>query len=358
MIKYFNIHDLVKIKIQTNINSKMDFALKLFREFEERFLEDNDVDIFIYDYFERPDLKNHNYLDIPDEKICFNFIDKPLIMYCDRYIISLNFLVELVLLGKGYSFIHSAAVRYGGKNYLFPAFGGVGKTTLASAVLDNGGKLFGDDMVIVGEREILSFPKDFAVYLYHLDVLKIRDKGIMIELMRIERLNRLFNSKIGKSLVSAVNYFLIKIGYIPMSPEGILDFVTKGGYALVPPKKVFGGDCIVKRGGIDEVYYLSRTDVPEITVEKIDFDLANICTYTALMEWPQSVDLLLRYSVQSDFSLDAIYNQIYNLFRRTFARHKCHQIKIPNDLDNLTFQKQLISYFRKQSGAENCANAT
>lgn len=365
---YFNIHDLVRIKVQTSIDSKVDVALKHFREFEEQRLDDKDVDLFIYDYSECPSFKDYsvvseceysdNWLNVPDERFCFNFVDRPLVVYCDSYKIPLTFLVELVLLSKGYSLIHSAAVRYNKKNYLLVGFGGVGKTTIVSAIIDDGGKLFGDDIVIVNGKEVLSFPRDFAIYPYHLEVLKIRDKEVLSEFGRIKQLNRLFKSGMGRALISMMNSFLTRRGYVAVAPGRILNFVTKEGYVSVSPKKIFGADCIAERGRIDDVYYLSRADVPELTVEKINFDLAKNCAYTLLYEWHQSMPLLSIYSGLSDFSLDPIYNQIYNLFRRAFTRHKCRQIKIPNNLDNLTFQKQLISYFRKRSGAENYANAT
>lgn len=361
---YFNIHDLVRIKVQTSIDSKVDGALKHFREFKEQRLDDKDVDLFIYDYSECPSFKDYsvisgceysdNWLNTPDERSCFNFVDKPLIVYCDSYRIPLTLLVELVLLSKGYSLIHSAAVRYNKKNYLLAASAGVGKTTIVSAIIDDGGELFGDDFVIVNGKEVLSFPRDFAVYPYHLEVLKIKDKKVLGEIRRIKQLNRLFRSGMVWALISRMNSFLTKRGYVAVTPSRILwilNFVTKGGHVSVSPKKIFGADCIAERGRIDDVYYLSRADVPELTTEKINFDLAKTCAYTLLYEWRQSMPMLSVYSGLSDFSLYSIYDRIYDLFRRAFKRHKYRQIKIPTNLDNLTLQKQLISYLRNRSGS-------
>ena len=355
MITYFNIHDLVKIKIRTKINSKIDIALKHFREFEEQFLDDKNIDIFIYDYSECPTFKNYdviskyyyhsnNYLNILDEKICFNFIDKPLTVYCDSYIIPLNFLVELVLLRKNHSLIHSAAVQYNNKNYLFTAFGGIGKTTLVSAVIDKGGRLFGDDMVIVNEKEVLSYPLDFSVYPYHLGILKIKDKKMINELKKIKLLDNVFKSRISKLLIFIIN-LMRKRGYISVPPRRIFNFIEKGGYISVPPRRIFNSNCIAEKGQIGEIYYLSRVknDLSKITIEKIDpIDLAKICTNILFQEWHQSMLILYVYSGVSKFSLDSIYNKISTLFRRIFTQHECHQIKIPNKLNNLIYQKQLM----------------
>ena len=348
LIKYFNIHNLVKIKIQSNINLKIEETFIHLREFEETFLDDKDIDIFIYDYSKCPNFKtpialsnyyyySDNYLNIPDERFCFNFIDKPLVMYCDNYRIPLKFAVELILLNEGYSFMHSAAVEYTGKNYLFPAFGGIGKTTTVAAIVYSGGKLFGDDLNIVNERKILSCPIDFAVYPYHLDILKIKNKKIEFEFKKTKILDNITNN------LKGYNVRVIKL------IELIINSI-KTPYVNVPPKRIFGENCIVEKGQIDEIYYLCRVEnnLPEITVERIDPDnLADLCSNILLQEWHGSMSILYTYSGLSTFSLNSLFSKIKNIFGRTFMHYECYQIKIPNDLDNLTYQKQLVSYLNK-----------
>ena len=349
IIKYFNIHNLVKMRVQSNINLKRDTILAHLREAEVPFLDDKDIDIFMYDYSKCPNFENsialsnyyyysNNYLNIPDERFCFNFIDNPLIVYCDDFRMPLNLIVELVLLNRGYSLIHSAAVRYNGKNYLFPAFGGVGKTTTVSAMVYNGGKLFGDDMNIINEREILNYPSDFSVYPYHLDILKIKDKRIKYKFKKTEILDNITN-------------FLKKYNF-RVSKLLILIFNSmKKKCVNVPPKEIFGENCIAKKGQIDEICYLYRVenDLPEITVERIDANnLAEICTNILFQEWHESMLILYTYAGLSAFSLNSLFSEIKNIFGRTFMRHECYQLKIPNNLDNLTYQKQLISYLKKE----------
>lgn len=343
--KYFNIHNLVRIKIQSRLYPKIDEILHQLREFEEPFLDDKDIDIFIKDYSKCPKIKNpvvlseyyyysNNYLNIPTEKYCFNFIDIPLVIYCDGFRIPLNFLVELILLRKGYSLIHSAAAEYQERCCLFPSFGGVGKTATISSILFNAGKLFGDDMTIIKTREILSYPMDFSVYPYHLDILKIKDKRIKYRFKKTRILNNItnalkrYNWKIGKLLILIINSM-------------------KTLCVNVPPKDIFGTNCIVRKGRIDEVYYLSKEEnsLSKIAIVNIDSNnLAEICTNILFQEWYQSMRFLYTYSGLSNFSLSSLFSEIRNIFRDTFMRYNCYQIKIPNSLDNLTYQKQLISY--------------
>jgi len=345
MIKYFNIHNLVKIRVQSNIPSKMATVLAQLREFEESLVDDKEIDIFIHDYSEPPNFKNpivlsnyyyysNNYLNIPKERFCFNVVDKPFEVYCNNFTIPLNLIVELVLLNKGYSFIHSAAVKYNGENYLFPAFGGIGKTTIVSALVHSSGKLFGDDMNIINNREVLSYPSDFTVYPYHLDILKIKNKKIEYQFKKTESLNKItnflerYNFKISKLLILIWNSM-------------------KTEYVNVPPKKIFGENCIMEKGQINEVYYLYRVEnnLSEIIFERINSnDLAEICANILFQEWHHAMRVLYTYGGLSTFSLNLLFNKIRDMFRQTFMRYECYQIKIPNNLDNLTYQKQLISY--------------
>lgn len=349
MAKYFNIHNIVRIKIQSSSYLKYEQAAYQLREFEKPLLEDKDIELFIYDYSECPVLKNptvlsnyyyysDNYLNVPCEKLCFNFIDTPLIVYCDDFRISLNFLIELSLLRKGYSFIHAAAVEYHGKNYLFPAFGGVGKTTTVASLLFDGGRLFGDDINIVKQKEVLSYPMDFSVYPYHLDILKFKDRKVEYQFKKTKILDgitnklRRYSFRVSKLLILILNSL-------------------KTPYVNIPAKDIFGKDCIKEKGQIDEVYYLTRVggDLSEISVQQIDSDkLAEIGTNVLLQEWHGAMNLVYTYSGLSSFSLHSLFIKIRDIFRGTFQNYQCYQIKIPATLDNLNYQEQLISYFNKR----------
>lgn len=347
--KCFNINNLVNIKVESNIELKMGTIMAHWREFEVESLNDDTIDIFIYDYSNCPNLKNpivlsnhyyysDNYLNIPSDRFCFNIIDSPFILYCDNILLPLNLLVELVLLNKGYTLLHSAAVQYNGKNYLFPSFGGVGKTTTVSAVVYDGGKLFGDDMNIINEMDILCYPLDFSVYPYHLGILKIKNKKVEFGFKKTKILDKItnylrrYNCRVSKLLI-----LILKSMKTP--------------YANVSPKKIFGETCIVERGGIDEIYYLYRVEnnLPEITVERIDANnLTEMCTNILLQEWHGPMSVLYTYSGLSAFSLNSLFSEIEDIFRHTFIQHDCYQIKIPNNLDNLTYQKQLTSYLNSK----------
>lgn len=67
--------------------------------------------------------------------------------------------LQMKLLDKGFSLIHSACVAKNGKGLMFSASSDTGKTTTAlHFVIDSGYNLLGDDMVITNGKNIFSFP--------------------------------------------------------------------------------------------------------------------------------------------------------------------------------------------------------
>jgi hypothetical protein len=149
--KYYDIHGLVKIKISTNSESIQTEAIAHLREFTTSKIDDDQLDIIILDYSQRISLESpviisdyyyyaNNWLHVPSKSLCFNLVNKQIVLYSDRFNLPINILVEIILLRQGYTLIHSAGFSYNGKSYLVPTFGGVGKTTTLAKVVENGGK--------------------------------------------------------------------------------------------------------------------------------------------------------------------------------------------------------------------------
>jgi hypothetical protein len=354
IVMYFNVHDIVKLKIQTNIKQKIFDILAFFREFKESFSSDeNDIDIAISDYYLHPRFREYmtisessklylyknNWLDIPQDNVCFNLLDKPLKIFYNTFSpLPLTFLMELILLDKGYTFIHAASVEKDGEAYLFPAFPGAGKTFLVSLLLKNREdcKLLGDDLVIINKKEVLSFPRDFAVYPYHLDILRVKDKNAIRKLTIIKLLNTLYNSKFNKLLVAMISDFIEKIGFNSDEFKNIFGLI-KASHARIPPRELFSNHSIGKRGDLRGIYYLSKVSdrsLSKVTIEEINAtELARICTYIMLHEWGQVMSILTIYCGLSEFSLYSFFTKINDLLNRIFAQHRCYQIKVPIKLD-------------------------
>jgi len=344
IIKNFNIHNIVKLKIESTNVIKIETALAQLREFEVLSLGDEDVDIFIYDYVQRPIINDPNvftneycfsgnFLNLTKEKCCLNINETPIKIYSDKFIFPLSLAIEIVLLKKGFSFVHSAAVEYKNSVYLFPALGGVGKTLTVSSFVFNGGKLLGDDMNILKKKEILGYPSDFSVYSYHLDFLNIRDWKIRLKFAKNRVLNSITpkfrRSKISKLITIMLDYF-------------------KEPCINMPPRMIFGGQSLLKEAIVSEVYYLIRSDTvsSKILIERIDSgELAEKCTDILLQEWSESMKILYTYSTLTGFSFRMLINKIRDIQVEIFKPLDCYRISIPINLDNNSYQEQLISYF-------------
>lgn len=76
----------------------------------------------------------------------------------------------LKLLERNILFMHAAGVSTAEDGYLFPAYGGTGKTTLSVALLNHGYKLLGDDLLFVdiaGQR-VHSYARPLHLFTYNI----------------------------------------------------------------------------------------------------------------------------------------------------------------------------------------------
>ena len=106
------------------------------------------------------------------ERYALDWKNGGLTEYTDSPNRATNLWLQQMLLGKGLSLVHSAGLSLGGKGFVFPAFGGAGKTMLIAALRhDPDFRFFGDDFVAVdGTGRIYSYPSDLSIYEQHLEL--------------------------------------------------------------------------------------------------------------------------------------------------------------------------------------------
>ena len=345
MINYYNVHGLVRIKVE-NKSEIIQHEIKVhLREFITSEIPDEEIDIIINDYEKKVIIKdpviisdyyyyNDNWLDIPTQNLCFNFEEPIIKVFCNRMFIPTNLLVELVLLKKDYTMIHSAGFEYNGKNYLIPTYGGVGKTTTLAKLMEKDAKIYGDDIIIIKGKEVLSYPIDFSVYPYHYDILKINNKTIEKKFKKTRKYNRLI-----KNLSKYDNKLFFKV--LKMG----LKYFNKE-YFPIPPRDIFGNEFLANKGEISGIYYLIKQDnnCDKITIEDIDHSvLADIATDILLSEWAVSLQLLLIYSGLSTFSFKNFLQKINIIYLQAFEKSVCRKIILPAKLDFNTYIDQFIS---------------
>ena len=82
-------------------------------------------------------------------------------------------LIEMLLLRKGYMLVHAGAVSGEGKAYLIAGRGGSHKTNFVMGLMKRGYNYISDDMVILNEKEVLSFPHSVSLFDFSCSIILI-----------------------------------------------------------------------------------------------------------------------------------------------------------------------------------------
>jgi hypothetical protein len=160
---------------------------------------------------------------------------------------------SLLLAGlrAGCAFMHGAGLERDGVAWLFPSWGGVGKTALvASLVRSHGWRMLGDDFVVVtGDGDCLAFPKPMVLYPYHRDMFP-----------------EVFSSGRGPAAPASFNGALTRAA-VALKPvlrrfPGLLQWARRHNPQSVrmPPSQVFGRDKVAARGRIGGAVFLERVN--------------------------------------------------------------------------------------------------
>ena len=309
--KDFNLHGLVRIRVETIFPEKMQNVLHHLAEFESR--EDEPVipDILIRDYQDfRPVPPSPNQLAIPDFCTCsgsvldippyslsFDLAHSPIILFSEKGLyLPLNFLIHTYLLRKGFAMIHAASFQFQENIYLFPSFGGIGKTSLVAAAVFAGAKLFGDDMLIIDHHNVYSYPQAFSVYPYHLPILQYKDNKLAHSFRKTKYLN-FITDRLESFSNRPAKLFRVSLNSL------------KVPCANIPPRKIFGDHCFAEHGPVDCIYFLRRinSDNGDISITDADpIDLAKTCTSILFHEWHNSLRYLLACSHPCPFVLPSM----------------------------------------------------
>ncbi|MBX2886222.1 MAG: hypothetical protein KTR32_40070 [Granulosicoccus sp.] len=78
--------------------------------------------------------------------------------------------IYLAMLRKGILLMHSAGVTRAGKSFVFPAYGGTGKTTTCMSLLQKGYHFLGDDLLLIDpdQRLVYPYPRPLHVFTYNI----------------------------------------------------------------------------------------------------------------------------------------------------------------------------------------------
>ena len=186
---------------------------------------------------------------------------------------------SLLLAGlrAGCAFMHGAGLERDGVAWLFPSWGGVGKTALVAALVrSHGWRMLGDDFVIVtDDGECLAFPKPMVLYPYH--------RAMFPEV---------FASGRGPTAPASFNDALTRaaVALKPMLRRfpGLLQWARRHNpqSVRVAPSEVFGSDKLAAGGRIGGAVFLERvTGLSAPRLEEADGGLVGRAFGTTLSEF-------------------------------------------------------------------------
>ena len=334
-MKNINTYDIHGVTLllesrNTNLIKSIEHQLRYFKTYNDK---NQDYDVVIKDYSTRPTIVNYQVasdyyffekglMHIPDHKLCFDISGSCHIYYLNHFTIPVNLIVQLAILKKGMTLVHSAAFSFNGNNILLPALGGIGKTTIVSHAMKQDGNLFGDDMCIIDRNaNMFAYPIDFSVYDYHYSLLGIKKSfkrkifGILGSFLK------LFDR------VPLVSWFTSRIRgrFFP-------------AFENISPIEIYGKEKVAKNAIMNRLFYIIRHKDSENEVKESQLSsktIADRLTTILLSEWKDSITFLKIYSTFSDdFCYIQFCNNINAIVFEMSSKIHLKEISIDSNINN------------------------
>ena len=217
--------------------------------------------------------------------------------------------IELMLLKNQSTLAHCSAIENNGRAVLFPAWGGVGKTSIMSLYLDKGWKFLSDDSCVISSDGKASIhPLPMHIYKYH----EIQSPELVAKMLsQLAPADRLLWRAIGKL----------------KKPDRLVRWISA--------EKVFGKDKLSTGGKISAVVHMHRQmNCSSFSLARVDAqEVAKLMASTILDEINNLANMsIVLHSCQSnDFVPDigSLHRHIVDIYSSAFAAANCYTISIP-----------------------------
>ena len=338
----YNLHDIVNVQVNEHRVNLVEYYDHYLRFHKEKELAQEAVyTVREYDEFVPPRLFRQanncyrgfaNGLWVPGEQYAVTLDDGKITEYTNVPNRATNLWLQVLLLAKGMSFLHCAGMEIFGKSFIFPAFGGTGKTTLVSyARKDPSFVFYGDDFVIIDEDTgMYSYPSDFSIYEYHLanfpELSESRYEKYLVE-RRLKRARELNLAKIPGFLL--LRQRLSKLN-IKSATEDDRRISWDQDYVKVPVRHLIESEGIGEYTKLTHVIFLEKYSGNELSLDSIDQD-------EGVKEATGILDVEFRYSIIYLQLLGAFgitdythyVQRTMDVIRSCFSKMKIYRISIP-----------------------------
>ena len=353
MKNFYNIHDFIKVAIDSGKSDLIHGYEHYLRQFKRATDNSAGADYTVKDFsdFKLPEphfsagdsfLGFKDGIYFPGEKYAITLEAGKITEYTTYANRATNLWTQTLLLKKGLSFVHSLGVEIDGKGLIFPAFGGVGKTLLASELRKQKEfKFFGDDFVIInGEATMYSYPADFSIYDYHLQMfpeLKSASAGKYLKRRKI-----------------LAPYFILK---------RIINFAAKrltssgepffsgwnANHAKVPADNLIPKEKIGAQSELQAGIFLSRYNGSEIKLQDISLDrMSQAVTGILNLEFGSGLPYLHALEASGNFDTVEFENNQQKIIRQCFSKIKLYHILIPQGINVRNYCEQVTSLIKNK----------
>jgi len=286
----------------------------------------------------------------PTEHYAITFDGERLTEYTTYANRATNLYAQLLLVPQGVSLVHAAGISLNGRGIIFPAAGGVGKTTLVSQLKDLPGfSFFGDDFVMMDRSGVmLAYPSDLSVYPYHLEIMPELKRTIYHQyLIGRQWLNAFTNIIPDGRLRYYVRRGLSKliaviIGWIKLSATPI----WHQDYAKVPVEQLVKAEKIGNQVKLIAAVFLRRHSGNDFRVSSLtSAQLATIIAAVLGIEFRYSWVYWESLAIASGRDVTTFLNQQKQVLESGLAGISIYQIDIPMSASSqayIEFMKKFI----------------
>jgi hypothetical protein len=234
------------------------------------------------------------------------------------------------LLRHGATQIHSSTLEMDGRAVIFPAWGGVGKSTIATRCMLHGtARFMADDYTIVdsqGQAYLHLLP--IHVYAYHMQQ------------------DALLQQRIIESL-SPMNRFSRHVGQL-LRPKRVRRWVS--------PTDLFGEKRLARQAKLEQVVLMFRGDRQEFLWEDVGPEpIAEACASILLSEIKHlgEAAALANSGWETSFfpTVEQLYRQIVEICTGAFSGTKCSRMIVPRQTNG----DQLMAFMRRHCRLVNDA---
>jgi len=250
------------------------------------------------------------------------------IYYVKRFVYYIYMpMIQLALLRKGASLAHCSAIEKNGRAVIFPAWGGVGKTSIMSRFLDEGWRFISDDSsVICDDGSVFTHPLPMHIYKYH----EKQSSGLVARMLE--------NSPLTDRLLwRGLSLF--------KKPDTLVRWV--------PPEKVFGFEKLCESANIGRVVHLHRAEgLANFRVETVmPAELAKVMASTIMDEINGLSSIAIAVnSVQVSSiipDISQVFGKIADIYSMAFSSASCYMVTLPSssnadDLYKFLVEKKLV----------------